>query len=608
MSPDELFQQNLQALQKKSTEWVDKLRDTSCEETRFTVEDGKKSLPTLKSEDGDGTYYLHSLYDPLREAEQFINKEMTGIEKAKAIVLVGAGLGYLTEILLPRLTDEQRIILVEPELCMLKAALAVRPMQALLQSEKISWVIGHPATDSAKAVAALLTSNWIDKWHVLMAPAIARYHIDFSRDFIHLLGSQLNTAQAHIATKIAASKIILWNILQNLRHSRQAPGVVHFQDKWRNRPLVLVAAGPSLDKQLATLREYQDRVLIIAVGQAWRSLRQAGIEPHIVASVDPHQGNLPHFVDMPNQHSWLLTDGACYPEIVDTFQGPRIFSYSIGSLDKALEPLQGRRGVLGTGGSVANNLFSFAVMTGASPIILIGQDLAYTGGVTHASGNVYRQALDEEAYKNDINLRKVPGYYGDQVITNVQMDAYRYWFENSIARLGDIEVINATEGGALIRGAVNRPFATALADCAEVVPLAWEAIWPNEDEFAVIEDRLFAKQLAQLERDINKIERLSIDTVNLARKLQNDRLLEKERQRLIKKLAKNQKDYEASSASARDLLGMVLGQETFVAQNVTADANHELAEYGRIAEAMHSHIVQACRLLKQMLKQTTQPL
>ena len=79
MSPDELFQQNLQALQKKSTEWVDKLRDTSCEETRFTVEDGKKSLPTLKSEDGDGTYYLHSLYDPLREAEQFINKEMTGI-------------------------------------------------------------------------------------------------------------------------------------------------------------------------------------------------------------------------------------------------------------------------------------------------------------------------------------------------------------------------------------------------------------------------------------------------------------------------------------------------------------------------------------------------
>ena len=103
-----------------------------------------------------------------------------------------------------------------------------------------------------------------------------------------------------------------------------------------------------------------------------------------------------------------------------------------------------------TGGSVACNAFSIAVFLGFTEIILVGQDLAYPNGKEHT-----KDAYDNEAenkLKDGKRYFEVEDIYGGKVLTEENMDAYRLWFETQIVRYPKLHVIDATEGGAKIRG------------------------------------------------------------------------------------------------------------------------------------------------------------
>ncbi len=99
-----------------------------------------------------------------------------------------------------------------------------------------------------------------------------------------------------------------------------------------------------------------------------------------------------------------------------------------------------------SGGSVATAAFSLCVSMKFKNIVLIGQDLAYSGGVTHAGGVVRNVQGDKEGRE------LVESIDGGKVWSRYDWLIYLEWFENSIRDLKGINVIDATEGGALIHG------------------------------------------------------------------------------------------------------------------------------------------------------------
>ena len=62
-------------------------------------------------------------------------------------------------------------------------------------------------------------------------------------------------------------------------------------------PLVLVSAGPSLDRNVRQLAGIDQRCFILAVDTALRPLLAAGIEPHAVMIADPSRLNAQHILD-----------------------------------------------------------------------------------------------------------------------------------------------------------------------------------------------------------------------------------------------------------------------------------------------------------------------
>jgi hypothetical protein len=98
----------------------------------------------------------------------------------------------------------------------------------------------------------------------------------------------------------------------------------------------------------------------------------------------------------------------------------------------------------------------------------------------------------------------IDGWNGKKVPTDRKFLTFLNWFKNEIA-ITRARVINSTEGGALIGGALHMPLGEALKGCDPAPPL-------NKEVFIRTEDRNeegFIILLGEFKTEINKLEELS---------------------------------------------------------------------------------------------------
>lgn len=221
----------------------------------------------------------------------------------------------------------------------------------------------------------------------------------------------------------------------------------------RDIPVIIVSAGPSLDKNVEVLRKAKGHCLILAVDTAIKYLMKRDIMPDMTITVEPIKP-VEHYLDPRVEEIPAIFDSESNPEIVGKHRG-RIFLYNCRDYVKRLLEAVGKKipEDISSGGSVATAAFAILCQLEMKNIIFIGQDLAYAGENTHAGG------VQSKGINNEIGHEMVEGYYGGLVRTRSDFLGYLRWFENEIKILQekqkDIQVINATEGGAKIHGAIQ---------------------------------------------------------------------------------------------------------------------------------------------------------
>jgi hypothetical protein len=220
---------------------------------------------------------------------------------------------------------------------------------------------------------------------------------------------------------------------------------------------VIISAGPSLNKQLEKLKEIQNDIVLFAAGQTIRTLHAAGINPHFVVGVDPQPELEAFFQSDKYKNEVLISNTVCNSTTIQKFRGHVIFTNYTPEIDERMAPIVGLMGSVSNGGSIANFTYSVAKYMGFQNIAFVGQDLAYTNGISHANGYLGLEKKTETEMQVDKAFRQVPGYYGGVVFTNSQMDMYRDWFETHFKADKEIQSFNCTEGGAWIEGSTHIP-------------------------------------------------------------------------------------------------------------------------------------------------------
>lgn len=297
----------------------------------------------------------------------------------------------------------------------------------------------------------------------------------------------------------------LWSYMSNSSINKLRAAFV--EKKCNDVPAVIVAAGSSLNKNMELLKDYKGKVFIIACDSALNPLLKNGIVPDIALTLDPHKPlslfSMPQVKTLPfvlciQAVTWMSKE----------HQGPKFYFAENALTTNIMKKYSREMETLETAGSVANNAFSLARYLGYKKIILIGQDLAFADDGNYYAGGVHdNQKVG--AIKDTTRYYYVDGYYGGTVRTTENLDLYRTWFEKQILRYKDMEVIDATQGGAMIHGATNMDLCDALADCTKEYDFASiiegvDNVFSEEELAGVREDFMkFEQVLTQIISDID---------------------------------------------------------------------------------------------------------
>ena len=269
------------------------------------------------------------------------------------------------------------------------------------------------------------------------------------------------------ARKRLAGQYLL-NTLTNLPTIASEGDVAALGRIFAGIPAIVVGAGPSLDANLAALRELRERALLIAVDTAVRPLLAASIRPSLVVSVDPSEANARHLNDLPDaQDLWLVGEGSLTPSVFPQFKG-RTFIYKVSNHDPW--PWLAENGAdcakLQTWGSVLTTAFDVAVRSGCNPIVFAGADLAYTEGLQYCRNTVYEpdwspfptdaeRAAEFAKYLQTRPHVAHPDIRGAETTTAPHFIQFRDWIVAQARTVAPRRVINGTGAGILHGGAVE---------------------------------------------------------------------------------------------------------------------------------------------------------
>ncbi len=421
-------------------------KDLSELQVNSILEITRKGLPVTRLND----YYLHSKYDPLKEAETFVN---THYQHNFLHVLFGYGNGYIVNQFQTRMTKHDFLLVIEPNESHYKA-------QNVKNIKNNITIFVGDSLDQLKQIFCELCPNFVRRTKIVLSPNYDKVYPTIYRTTLQLLKEISHNEQVQINTLKRFSRIWQKNVIFNLFDSFQATPVKKLEKKF-SIPIVVVSAGPSLTKQLPLLKEVSNQCMIICAGSAINSLLNYGIRPHAVVAIDGGEYNYLHFKDTAIDDVVMFYPLSVYHKIVEKHKGHKVLfsihTHSIAPLVNRL--LQTDVGMVDAGASVANFCVYIAHQISEGSICLIGQDLAYTNKQSHAEHNIGKKDLDAENEK-ELHTFFADGYYGDRVLTDHSFISMKIAFEKFIDKIIDKErLFNCTEGGLRIEGYSQLPFA-----------------------------------------------------------------------------------------------------------------------------------------------------
>jgi hypothetical protein len=463
--------------------------DSYSSASDFQVEKAKSGLPTLKSTIDGKAAYIHSKYDPVNEAEQFLS-QFDAVEDYEHVFFYGLGMGYHVERFAERY-PEKSISIYEPLPEVAYRFLSERELSDLsLRKIKSFFIEWHPslrdtflnqfiAGIKGKVLLIILTSY--DR-------IFSEQTKEFAKSFSAAIHNQLDNINVNKRFELHWTL----NSIRNLpRILETANVVVEKRRFFEGKPVVLVSAGPSLEYEYENLKHIKENGLayIIAVGSANRSLIRNGIYPDAVTTYDPLTGieGLDVFGEITERDIKtipMIFGSTVGHQAVNRFTGPTLHMFinqdTVSHYYLGKDELKSRTAILSDAPSIAIVTLNLLALLGCSTIILAGQNFAYLNDQYYASGIEYGVRPTHISAQEKASSLRTIGVNGEEVLTTPSFNLARMQMEAVLKALSHINCLNTTQGGARINGTTFMSMDAVIRDrLAEKVV---DSDWYKKDE------------------------------------------------------------------------------------------------------------------------------
>jgi hypothetical protein len=516
------YQNNIEALRQYQPHLVDLMEATGEDgkTARVLMSEGGESRVIWRGEGGEESY-IDTSADPVHCARQAIDL-MDRSEKEGIFVLLGFGLGYLAEELLKHFETGHAMLIYEATPLLFKTALRARDLTRVFASDRVKVVVGEDGDDFSiihDYHHHIVNGKF---WVVAHKPSKKLNEKAYERFQTRLVDEKRVTLSG-VATAIGLGKDFVNTFLQNVPSLLHKPGVTSLRNVFEGRPAIVVAAGPSLDRNLHLLKKAKSRALIVAVDASLPTLVSAGIIPDVCVAIDPLSSNVGLFRDNPRLKEIPFVCLAQYtPDIIRMYPGPLFMNMVEGNI--VYQWLRGyweEKGCIACfGGSVSHLAFAVAEFMGASTICLMGLDLSFEEKF-HA-GDATRLLLSEvhqEVPDYRIGAETAQDIFGEKRYTLQSFLTFRTSFENRIKSFSGL-VFNATEGGLPVAGTENIRLADFIEECCNLPEIDTFRILSGLAETGVrynIEGLLH--EIKEAREAFSRIRKHSLDILKCIRKI-----------------------------------------------------------------------------------------
>lgn len=543
----EVFKKNIKMLELKDPQLAEKL--LGIDDSDVEVLYSKTAFPVVRYNNMN----ISSVYDPIREAVTRVDN-VDNLNASTLVVCFGFGMGYELREICNRVYSNPAalIVVIICNLKIFKKAIACNDLSDLIMLERLLILDGtredfnsHFFTHYSNTVI------FTGKITYFLHPIISKLEQETVKRCAESLRSSLFNSMVAFGNAVFDSLDGIKQILDNTTAVINSPDLTSLKGFFKGIPAICVATGPSLDKNIGDLKAAVGKAVIFAGESNIAKLRNEGVKfdaASIIERVDevyeislgkkPIEEDVVFFGDAVvknivfEQHK-----GKNVVVFRSTTEAENIFSRYLDNLND-----------ISIGLSVAHMNVAIANYLGFSPIILVGQDLAYSEeGKHHASKTLYDNAGSSfYDYENFLTTEiYVKGINGDMVRSNNNWKSFLDIFAVMIAE-NNMDCIDATEGGAYIPGTKVMTLKGAINQfCSKDLDIDFRTLFrePDNKEKEKRKDSirsLVEEQLGNVEKSMRIVQ----DTIDLIEKFSSlIEFIDKHKDYLTKKLDEINSNY-----------------------------------------------------------------
>lgn len=383
---------------------------------------------------------------PATTREKAPQAVLRGSRKADLVAVLGLGRGE--HIKAARANNPEALILVWEPLAEAAANFKAEDGELIGDGVRVSGaeLVNSLAEMKSKIAQGLIYGPSRARCELVIAPGYEELVPHEAENLKQALRSLELRKKTNLKTVRHYSSVFLSNFKDNFQKTLLAPEATAAMGRLDGVPGLIVAAGPSLENDLAAVRELAGRAALICVGTVFRRLVEEGISPDAVVMIEPR--------DRSAQVSGFDELGSTLLALSSVGHPSHLAQRSAQNLVFHPQPwlsrLVGDWVHVPDGGNVGSAAFTLGVVWGCNPIIMVGQDLSYGLGQRYAQGTGHESSPDQGA------MTRLPGNKEEFVQASPEFVSYLSWYEESALFLNqarpDLSLINSTSGGARIEG------------------------------------------------------------------------------------------------------------------------------------------------------------
>lgn len=470
------LEKNLKAMEKWYPDFAKLLRDGKLESTGSEADRGNRNAGDarenmvqtddtevqtayswdqeliFKVKKRDRTLYLGGKRNA-KEPIQMWRERVGEIHKYAPVFLFGIGSGAYLKALIQNTEKEVYVIAYEPSINIFRKLLLEVDLSKEIENRPIAFIVeGVNEAEFGPVLHKVLAVQNMEFLKEEIHPNYREFYGEKIIEKVRLIHKKVENYMMEYRSGQLFQKNLVQNIFSNMKyvcegyHTKQLSKVIP-----PDGTAVLIAAGPSLNKNIQELKAAKNRAFLLSVDTAVKPLLSRGIVPDAFITIDPDKP-LKLIEIQGAENIPVIAPATAKYTLLDHQKRQKIFYYDSYVLPAHMYWINGKQlPSVNSGGSVACSGFSLLYKLGFRTIILVGQDLAYTDNKSHADGT-FEEKMPK---KNTDGMIMVKGNYQDKVPTLPNLKVYLDWFCTYIQGAKEhrgIRVVNATEGGAYIEG------------------------------------------------------------------------------------------------------------------------------------------------------------